>query len=169
MNKLNDELKSQAIKLGLCRQWQNEWKVDWSKKELIDKFFEGIDFCIMHKYPSNDFIKSNFDADILRKNGVYVDDKYSNMNQRNVAGMGSSNLTLRYSGLKSGRMWIKDDASLHLITHNFAFVLIHVFDRAKVIVERFDKSNVVIILHSRNASIEYNKGVVVKEELDYLQ
>lgn len=169
MNKLNDELRTQAVNLGLCRQWQNDWKEDWSKKELVEKYFEGIDFCIMHGYPSRDFIKRYFDRDMLRRSGVYVDDRYSNMNQRNVAGMGSSQLTLRYSGLKSGRMWIMDDTCLHLITHNFAFVLVHVFDRAQVKVENHDKSRVAIIVHSEQARLEYGPGVAIKEELNYLR
>lgn len=169
MNKLNEELREKAIRLGLCRQWQRDWREDWSKKVMVDKFFEGIDFCIENNYPSNDFIKTNFELDFLRKEGVYVDDKYSNMNLANAAVFGLSDVTLRYSAMRSGRIWVKDNAKLRIVSHNFAFVMVHIFDDAKIVVERFDKSNVVLVVHSSTAHLEYNKGVVIKEELDYLR
>ena len=66
-NKLSEELKSQAIGLGLCEQWTNSWG-NPSEQELINKFLHGIDFCIKHDYPTNEYIKKNFDKDGNRKN-----------------------------------------------------------------------------------------------------
>ena len=43
---LQEDLKRKAIACGLCEQWQREWgKPD--EDELINKFIEGIDFCIV--------------------------------------------------------------------------------------------------------------------------
>ena len=36
MDKLNIELKKQAIAYGLCEKWTNDWSENRSKQELID-------------------------------------------------------------------------------------------------------------------------------------
>ena len=56
-DKLNTELKEKAIAVGLCEQWQSEWNKNWTPKKMVDKYFEGINFCAENHYPDKDFIK----------------------------------------------------------------------------------------------------------------
>ena len=68
MDQLNRELRDQAIALGLCGDWQDLWNRNWSKEKMIERMFRGLDFCLKHHYPSNDFIIKHFDRVLLRKN-----------------------------------------------------------------------------------------------------
>lgn len=63
---LSRTLLNQAITLGLCQPWQQSWGTP-DQQGLIDKWLHGIDFAIKHNYPTNTFIKENFDKDILHK------------------------------------------------------------------------------------------------------
>ena len=69
---ISDKYKSKAIALGLCDQWKGEWKDNSSREELVEKFVNGNDFCIMHNFPSVQDMKNDF-GDILNNFGVYAD------------------------------------------------------------------------------------------------
>ena len=74
MENLSETLKQQAISLGLCAKWTSEWADDSDQQTLIDKSGRGIDFSLAYNWPSNDFIKANFDRDLLHKNLIFVDE-----------------------------------------------------------------------------------------------
>ena len=74
MENLSETLKQQAISLGLCAKWTSEWADDSDQQTLIDKYVRGIDFSLAYNWPSNDFIKANFDRDLLHKNLIFVDE-----------------------------------------------------------------------------------------------
>ena len=77
MNDLNKELKNQAIALGLCKPWQDSWKKDWPTEKMVERMYKGLDFCLKHHWPANDFILKHFDQEFRRNGNVYVNDKYS--------------------------------------------------------------------------------------------
>lgn len=70
---LQEKLKQEAVKLGLCEQWTNEWG-NPDQDELCEKFVRGLDFCIKHNWPDVEFIKNNFDLDLIERHGIYVRD-----------------------------------------------------------------------------------------------
>ena len=53
MDKLNKDLRDKAILYGLCEQWTNDWSENRNKQELIEMWLRGIDFAILHNYPTN--------------------------------------------------------------------------------------------------------------------
>lgn len=55
--RLSDKMKHEAVTLGLCAQWTAEWQDGTSKDEMVEKFVEGIDFCIQHNWPSVEVMK----------------------------------------------------------------------------------------------------------------
>lgn len=77
MKELNKILRNEAIDLGLCQQWQNDWRVNKNTGELIEMFKRGIDFCIEHNWPSCQFVKTNFDRKELHNHNVYVGENVS--------------------------------------------------------------------------------------------
>ena len=164
MDKLNETLKSRAVDLGLCEQWQKEWNEDWDYDKLISKFYVGIDFCLSNKYPTNDFIKNNFPIDILRRKSVLVDEKRSVLNAPDMAVFGSSEVVARYNARNCGRIYIKDVSSLKITAHNNAFVIVHILDNAKVYAEAYEKADLIIIKHSIDCAITANDSVRIVEE-----
>ena len=89
MDKLNETLRNKAIELGLFNEWQKDWSESWSNDTLISKFFDGMDFCLSHNYPSNEFIKANFDDKFLISNNVLVDVIRSILNSKQAAIFGN--------------------------------------------------------------------------------
>lgn len=71
---LSEQLKREAISLGLCREWQGEWKDGTDRHALLEKYKRGIDFCIANDWPDKDFVKEHF-GDIIHEHGIYVDEE----------------------------------------------------------------------------------------------
>lgn len=164
MNRLNKELRDTAIGYGLCQQWQDEWNRDYTDKELIGKFFDGMDFCIEHGYPTNEFIKKNFGKDFLRENNVLVDDKYSLLNPTNTAVFGDSVATARYNAFHSGRIWCKDNAKVNVMASGYSFVIVHAFGSAVINVTANDSSKIVLVRHSASCETHCKGNIIVREE-----
>ena len=169
MNELNKELKNQAIALGLCRQWQDSWKKDWSKEKMVERMYKGLDFCLIHHWPSNDYILKHFDLDFLRKSYVFVNDKYSVCNPKQSLVLGSSEITCRYNAWNNGAIHIRDNSSAKIFARNKSFVMIHLYEKAYIEAEQQDKATIVIIKHSPDVTIVADTNIKVKEEYDYLK
>ena len=169
MNELNKDLREQAISLGLCNEWQKLWKNDWSREKMVEQMFKGLDFCLKHRYPSNDFILNHFDIAFRRKCNVFVNDKYSVVNPEQSLVLGNSDITFRYNMWNPGRIYIRDNAAMRLIAKNRSFVIVHLFDEAYVTAEQFDKAKIVLIKHSDKVTIVADTNIKVKEEYDYLK
>ena len=73
MDELNKKLREKAILYGLCEQWTNDWSENRNKQELIEMWLRGIDFAILHNYPTNEFIKESFSPELLKGNNIFVD------------------------------------------------------------------------------------------------
>lgn len=166
---LNKTLRQQAIDNGLCEGWQRMWRCKWDRDELIQKFKEGIDFCIKNKYPSNEFIKENFTRDILRKHSILVDDHYSLLNQRMCVLQGGSTSNIRYNGWNPGTVYIRGNSYASITARQMSFVIVHLFDNAVVDCRAEDKASIVVLRHGENTKANTCIGnVKVKDELGYL-
>ena len=169
MNELNKELKNQAIALGLCQPWQDSWKKDWSNVKMVEKMYKGMDFCLKHHWPSNDFITRHFDLGFLRQYNVFVNDKYSVCNPKQSLVLGSSEITFRYNAWYNGSIHIRDNSSVKIYARNKSFVIIHLYEKAYIEAEQTDKATIVIIKHSPDVTIVADTNIKVKEEYDYLK
>lgn len=169
MNELNKELKNQAVALGLCKEWQKSWKKDWSKEKMAEKMYKGLDFCLIHHWPSNEFIIKHFDLDFLRQSKIFVNDKYSVCNPKQSLVLGSSEITFRYNAWGNGSIHIRDNSYAKIYARNKSFVMIHLYEKAYIEAEQTDKATIVIIKHSQDVTIVADKNVKVKEEYDYLK
>ena len=104
---LNDTLREQGRFLGMCDEFYDE-KWNYSLEQLVERMFKGIDFCLKHHWPSNEFIAKNFPKDFLREHGVFLDDEYSTCNVRESLVLGNSKVKFRYSGKYYGNIRVRD-------------------------------------------------------------
>lgn len=145
------------------------WRCRWNRDELIQKFKEGIDFCIKNEYPTNEFIKENFTKDILRRHCVLVDDQYSLLNERMCVLQGKSVSNIRFNGWNPGTVYVRHQSHANITARNMSFVIVHIFDSATVECTAEDKASVVVLRHGENVRVLSAKGNVrIKDELDYL-
>ena len=153
------DLKNKAILLGLCDQWQAEWKPDTSKDDLVEKYIKGLDFCIEHNYPSNEYMLKHFDG-IMQRHGVYVGDEVELINSKQVVLNGECTEKIEYNGFSVGNIYIRHFSDIKIVASGNAKVFVSLYDlanleikcseNAKVIVNRFGSGK---IIHAGNVVI----------------
>lgn len=169
MNELNNDLRSQAVALGLCNDWQKIWSKDWSKEKMVERMYAGLDFCLMHHFPSNEYIMKHFDLEFRRKSNVFVNDKYSVNNPAQSLILGASDMTVRYNAVHHGNLHVRDNSSVKLTAKNRSFVIVHLYETAYVSAEQYDNARIILVKHSRNVTIVADRNIKVREEYDYLK
>ena len=95
MEELQERYKKEAVGLGLCKQWTDDWGTP-DQIQLIDKFKRGLDFCIKHNWPTVEDIQKNFPDELLKSQGIYVSNGTS-VNQEEVIVMGAAKVIVKTS------------------------------------------------------------------------
>ena len=166
---LSYTLKEEAVLLGLCKEWKDDWKDNTSQQGLINKYFKGLDFPMKYHWPSNKFIKEHFEIGILRKNNILVDDKRSLLNPKEAVILGHTDATVRVNGSNNSSIYVRDNSRVEIIVRNSAFVIVHLFEKAHINVKAFDNPNVLVLKHSDDVSIASIGSIKIKEDFDYLK
>lgn len=167
---INKILREEAVRKGLCLQWQREWRNVWDADKLIEKYKEGIDFCLLNDYPSVDFIVRYFDRDFLRKNDILANDSYSLLNPRIAVLLGESKAVVRYNAWNPGTVYVCGNSSLDVTAKGNAFVLVHAFGGSRIKASSVQRSKIVVLRHSEDVVVELQDGnVQVRDELNYLK
>lgn len=178
-NELNNKLREDARRLGLCDEWYGKWKDDTNRQELCDMYKRGLDFCIKHRFPTKSFIKHHFSQDFLRDNGILIDDtrSYPTRNEerrlvhlREYVLLGDSSITVRYAFRPHMcNIWACDNSKVKVDVKYGAFVLIHLFDNASADITTDLVSKTTIIKHSQKAKIKEEGNVTIKDEYHFLE
>lgn len=148
MENLSETLKQQAVDLGLCRPWTEAWG-DCDRQELIDKYKKGIDFCIDKQYPSNEFIKANFDHDLLNANLIFVDEylDFDMMPSGIYILNGECSGSIRFAPWTAATVYVRHKSNVTIIADDFAKVFVRVYDEADAEVVELDEA--VIKMYDR--------------------
>ena len=141
MNNLSETLKQQAVDLGLCRPWTETWG-DCDQQELIDKYKKGIDFCIDKQYPSNEFIKANFDRALLNANLIFVDEylDFDMMPSGIYILNGECSGSIRFAPWTAVTVYVRHKSNVTIIADDFAKVFVRVYDEANAKVVELDEA-----------------------------
>ena len=140
MDKLNTELRQQAVDFGLCDKWRGDWKSDKNQQELIDMWKKGIDFAIIHNYPSIDFIKANFDRKLLNRNLIFVDESIEIKNAPSGIYVinGECSGTLWFNSWAAATVYVRHNSNVRIIADDFAKVFVRLYDDASADVIELD-------------------------------
>jgi hypothetical protein len=141
-----EELKAEAIRLGLCEKWQSEWGTP-DDLELIQKYIDGIDFCIQHDYPSNEYIKMNFDKRLLHACGIYVDDYVAAYNPPVAVLNGKCHGEVVIDGIYCRDVYVRGTSYVTVAVRDTARASIRVYDKAHVNVIAEPKTKVYVYLY----------------------
>lgn len=148
MNNLSETLKQQAVDLGLCRPWTEAWG-DCDQQELIDKYKKGIDFCIDKQYPSNEFIKANFDRALLNANLIFVDEhiRLDDAPSGIYILNGECSGSIRFAPWTAATVYVRHTSNVRIIAGDFAKVFVRLYDEAEVKTEA--EESVVVRVYDR--------------------
>lgn len=130
MDKLNEELRSEAVKKGLCAQWQADWADNKTPQELIEMYKRGIDFGIANQYPSNEYIKANFDRELLNRNLVFVDEDIDLTDAPSGVYIlnGECSGTIRVAPWSVATLYLRHYSNVQIEAGDFARVFIRLYD-----------------------------------------
>lgn len=156
---ISEDLKNQAISLGLCQEWTDEWGTP-DKDELCDKYVRGIDFAIEHNYPSLEEMKANFDG-VMQKHGIYVSENIDLVNPPLVIANGSCTGHACYDKFSVGRMYVRHDSVVTVYAGGSAKVFISLYDSAKLKVLCEDTAKVYV--YKYGGVVECEGNVYVRE------
>lgn len=150
MGNLSEILKCEAVERNLCAQWTAEWADNSDQQTLIDKFKKGIDFCLDRDWPSNDFIKANFDRNLLNANLIFVDE-YVDMDMA-PSGIyilnGECSGRIRLAPWTAATIYVRHSSEITIVAEGFAKVFVRLYDEADAEVDS-DESAVVKVYDRR--------------------
>lgn len=162
-NNMSEELKSQAIGLGLCQQWTEAWG-NPNIQELINKYLHGLDFCIEHEWPSNEYIKKHVDKETLHRNNIYIDEDVQRRNARQIVVLqGKCTGTLLYDGLTTADIYVRHDSEITIDCSRISKVFVNLYDRAKVKVIQRDASAVYVYKHGDGCEVDAQGEVLQRK------
>lgn len=162
---LSNTLKNKAINLGLCKEWTEGWG-DPDRQELIDKFLHGIDFCVDNRFPTPEFIKQNFDKELLHDNNIFVDESLHLRNLHGIAVLkGNCKGMLMFDGLAVCDLYVCDGCDVIISCSGMSKVFVNLYDNAKVTVMQKDIAGAYIYYHSEDCHYETNGDVLVRKSL----
>lgn len=163
--KLSDRMKSEAVSLGLCAQWTSEWVDGTTKDDMLEKFVNGIDFCISHNWPSPKVIKRDF-GDVMHNHGVYVDENVDEENPKMVILNGECVAHLRYTGMGVGEVYVRHSSSLYLKVKGLSRVFVNLLDDGDVHIECEDGAKCFVYQYGGNVS-SCSGPVTVRDRKDF--
>ena len=160
---LSRTLKAQAVGLGLCEEWTDGWG-NPDPQGLIDKYLHGIDFCIKHGYPDKEFIKRNFDRELLHMNGIFVDEE---VHLRNSKGMvvlnGNCRGMMMFDGMAACDVYVIGDGKITVDCSRLSKVFVNVYGNAKVRVVQEDAASVYVYMHGNGCQADTKGDVMVRK------
>jgi len=161
MNEVNKQLKDNAIMYGLCQQWQDDWKTEKSTFELIDMYKRGLDFVIQHDYPSVDFIKKNFDMNLLNENLVFVDNDIHVVGSSGIYVInGACSGNIAFDNFNVATINVRHNSEISIKAKGLSKVFIRVFDNAIVHVSQSEAAKVYVYKRSENCKVQTEGDVL---------
>lgn len=164
IEKINKELRAQAVKCGLCAQWQGEWDRAMSADTLMQMYVRGIDFCIANDWPTTKYMANNFDKEVLHRNGVWVDsDVRGHENLKTIVLNGCCTGELIFSGYDVATVYVRHGSRVRIMVTDWAIVFVRVYDRAEVEVVNQSYRRQSVYTYSDDCTVSYGGDVKIKE------
>lgn len=162
---LSDTMKEEAVSLGLCAQWTSEWEDNSSKDDMVEKFVDGIDFCIGRNWPSTKVMKKCF-GDVIHDHGVYVDENVKLSNPSMLILNGECVADIDYNLAGSGEIYVRHKCSLHLKAHGASRVFVNLLDDAELHVECEDTAKVFVYQYGGKV-VKSDGKVIVRDRHEF--
>lgn len=140
---LNKILAKEAKKKGICQEWLDQLLLTDSIDSLLEMYLKGIDFCLSNDYPSNEVIRQNFMGK-MEQHGIFLDTRFSLSNIRKVVALGESSGTIEIGACNTSEIFVKHSSQVSITARENAFVVVDVFDQAKVVIHAQDSCRILV-------------------------
>lgn len=140
---LSERMKTEAIDLGLCKQWTQEWADDTTKDEMVEKFVRGLDFCIQHDWPTPEVMQREF-GDVMHKHGVFANEPVCVKNAPTIILNGSCRCKAVYDGCSSGDIYVRHTSTIDLKQSFLAKTFVTMYDDCRVNIDAEEGTKVFV-------------------------
>lgn len=129
----NITLREMARANGLCDKWYGEWGDDSTIEECIDRFVRGFDFYVNTNFVTLDFIRNNFDKELLHKHHIYLDEEVDLEADGHGYYIFLGKCTGKFvvDGLWAVTAYLRHDSDLVICSEDGARVFVTTYDNAK--------------------------------------
>ena len=138
------QLLAAARRADCCRQYQMRIIKAGSKDDLMRTYIDGLRFCLANDYPDKGYILRHFDKGMLHRYGIFVDERTTDPGTRTIVALGGCTGTLEFGGHNDHRVAVKHDSAIDLRITDHAFVIVYLYDRAKVNIHLDGHASVVV-------------------------
>lgn len=149
---------------GLCGEWTDDWSENHDKQGLIDMWLDGIAFAIRNDYPSNEFIKGHFEEELLEANGIFIDKRGLDLENREgmVVLCGDCTGRLSFAGYAVGQLHVRHGCNVRVEAGGLSKVFISVYGHAAVQVRQRDAAKVYVYIHGSDCRVGYEGEVSIR-------
>lgn len=149
---VHEVIKREGKQFGMCAEFRNNWGTP-TTKELCDKYFAGMDFCIQHDFPSLETLHRLYEPNELSKYGVFISDG-SVKNSLHVATLDNSIVDVYVGDYKVCDVYARHRSQVRIHLGNHAIAYVNLYDNASVMIKE----------KSANSSIKcFQYGGVIHE------
>lgn len=150
------ELATAAKGKGICAEWYDQLLKTKTVEQLAEMYLKGIDFCLANDYPSNAFLKKHFRGQ-TEQFGIYLDSQFDVKNRKKIVALGQCIGRVEVNEYSVAEVFLKHYSRITVIASDHAFVMIDLFDNAKLNVIASGGAKVCINRYS---------GLIEAEQLD---
>lgn len=126
---LNIALREMARSKGLCNDWYGKWKDGSSIDECLDRYVRGFDFAVKNNYPPLEFIRNNFEKNMLHKHNIYLDDEIEiDCESGYYVFLGKCVAKLKVDGYKATTIYVRHESVVDVHISGFAKAFVSYYD-----------------------------------------
>lgn len=160
LQQLRKELAAEAKAAGICQEWLEKIKAAPSREYLITLFVKGLDFGILHDFPS-DRLAAEFD-DIAPHYGIFVnrDGTWPATNKKRVIARDAVVTPATFDGFSVAEVYALHGSGVEVNASGYAIVAITVENGAQVLAKATDNAQVKIFHHGGQIKTSGNVKVI---------
>lgn len=160
LQQLRKELAAEAKAAGICQEWLKKIKAAPSREYLITLFVKGLDFGILHDFPSNR-LAAEFN-DIAPYYGIFVNREgtWPTTNKKRVIARDAIVMPATFDGFSVAEVYALHGSGLEVNASGYAIVAITVENGAQVVAKATDNAQVKIFHHGGQIKTSGNVKVI---------
>ena len=147
LKQLRKELADEAQKAGICQEWLEKIKAAPSREYLLQLFIKGLDFAILHDFPS-DRLAAEFN-DIAPHFGIYInrEGSWPAEGKKRVIARDAVVMPATFVGFDVAEVYALRGSGVQVKATGYAVVAVTVEDGAQVEAEASEHAQVKIFHH----------------------
>lgn len=154
MSTIGKQLAKLGKKKEMCREFSDILKKTNDREQIIDIFFDGINYCLINDFPGREFIKKEF-GELLECRHIYLD-KTIDVDTNKVVVLGKSTGTIRANDYSVNEHFIAHDSVINIEAKDHSFTIVDVYDLAHVVINVADSAKVVV--NKYGGVVSYNRS-----------